>query len=259
MNALTIGNCRVINGDCFDVLKDLDVIFDAVISDPPFGVTSEHWDIAPPLDLMWQVLDSKTKPNANFVMFACGKFSIDLVQSNYRWYRYDLIWQKNNKVGFLNAGLQPMRAHESIFVFGRPGYQKEATYNPIKILGGAKAGRIRSNKTSTSGVYRNKGFTHIADGYLHPSSVLPFANDRGNNQQGLNLHTTQKPIALMMWLVATYTNKGDTVLDPYAGSGSTALACLTLGRRCVTIEKEKKFFDITCKRIERYAGAGVPN
>jgi site-specific DNA-methyltransferase (adenine-specific) len=128
----TIGNCTLYQGDCFDILPKLDVTADAIISDPPFGITSCDWDKAFSLARMWDLFDCKTKQTANFVLFGCGKFSVDLINSKYGWYRYDLIWAKNNKCGFLNANLMPMRNHESILVFGRPGIQKAATYNPQK-------------------------------------------------------------------------------------------------------------------------------
>jgi site-specific DNA-methyltransferase (adenine-specific) len=107
MKKRTIGNCVLYHGDCFDILPKLDCRADAVISDPPFGITACDWDILIPLARFWDMVDRKTKPTANFVLFGCGRFSVDLINSKYRWYRYDLIWHKNNKVGFLNANLMP--------------------------------------------------------------------------------------------------------------------------------------------------------
>ena len=138
MKPRIIGDCTLYQGDCFDILPKLDIEADAVISDPPFGITACDWDVVFSLARFWDLLDRRSKQSANFVLFGCGKFSIDLVNSRYNWYRYDLIWAKNNKVGFLNANLMPMRNHEQILVFGRPGFQKAAAYNPQKIGGGSR-------------------------------------------------------------------------------------------------------------------------
>ena len=246
MKTKTIGDCTLYCGDCFDILPKLDVCADAVISDPPYGITDCDWDTAPPLAQFWGLADSKTKPTANFVLFGLGKFAVDLINSKYRWYRYDLIWAKNNKVGFLNANLMPMRNHEQILVFGRPGFQKASTYNPQK--GGSLQKAVRKQTTNhRSSVYANCGtYTHISDGTLHPCSIVPFKSDK-NTKQGL--HPTLKPLALMDWLVKTYTNEGDTVIDPFMGSGTTGLACAMHGRWFIGIEKEPEYFEKAIKRI----------
>jgi len=180
-------------------------------------------------------------------MFACGKFSIDLVNSRYEWYRYDWIWAKNNRVGFLNASKMPMRSHEQVLVFGRPGHRTAATYNPQRMPGG-RVGAKRTICRSADGVY---GYTNscssVSDGWTHPSSVLCFDSDRGNNS-GI-LHPTQKPLALMEWLILTYTNENDVVLDPFMGAGSTAVACARTGRRFLGIEREEKYFDLAIQRL----------
>ena len=250
MRKVEIGDCTLYNGDAFEVLPMLgDESIDAVISDPPFGITACEWDKVPPLPLMWEILDAKTKPTANFVMFAAGGFTIDLVNSNRKWFRYDVIWAKNNRVGFMNANLMPMRAHESILVFGRPGFQKSAVYNPVKLPGGRptiRRGRIREGTVYPT---QNEGYTTVGDGTRHPCSVLAFSHDRQNNQKGLNWHPTSKPITLMAYLAHTYSNPGDVILDPFMGSGTTAIACDKLHRRFIGIEKSEKFFDVACRRL----------
>ena len=214
------------------------------ICDPPYGITAEEWDVAPPLDQMWQVLEAKTKAKANFVFFAAGKFLYPLINSKECWFRYDLIWYKSRRPGFLNANKQPMRAHESILVFGHPGFQEKATYNPIKTPGGAKSGSIRRHKANTSRIYSAPGVTSVSDGTVHPGSVLQFPNDRPE------WHSTQKPLALMAWLVSAYSNPGDLIIDPFCGSGTTGVACRKRNRRFIGIEREQKYFDIACQRIE---------
>ena len=149
----------------------------------PYGISDCKWDKALPLARFWEMVKSKAIPTANFVLFACGKFTIDLVNSNYKWRRYDMIWVKNNKVGFPNAKKQPMRNHETVLIFGQPGFRDKATYNAQKTPGGRKAGVV--SKNNTNNVYRLKGsYTGMSDGMLHPGSVLCFNHDRGNNQKG---------------------------------------------------------------------------
>ena len=250
MKEITIGDCRLFNGDCFDVLSKLELQADAIISDPPYGCTNCKWDKMPPLETMWELMEARTKARANFILFACGKFSIDLVNSKYGWYRYDWIWAKNNRVGFLNASKMPMRSHEQILVFGRPGHRAASTYNPQRMPGG-RVGAKRTIRRTADGVY---GYTNTcsttSDGWMNPCSVLNFDSDRGNNQQGQSLHPTQKPVSLLEWLVLTYTNPGDLVIDPFLGSGTTALACARTGRRFLGIEREEKYFDLAIKRLQ---------
>ena len=240
-----IGNAMLYCADCFDVLPKLDITVDAVISDPPFSCTACKWDVKIDLTRLWEMLDRVTKPTANFVMFGCGKFSINLINSKYRWYRHDLIWAKNNKVGFLNANLQTMRNHESILIFGRPGFCKRATYNAQKIPGGRASGVKTVNHRSS--VYRDHGeYVHTADGTLHPGSVLSFKSEKNSG-----LHPTLKPVALMEWLVKTYANDGETVIDPFMGSGTTAVACVNTGRAFVGVEQDTRYFAIAVERVKK--------
>ena len=243
-----IGNATLYLGDCFDILPKLDMQADAIISDPPYGVTDCKWDNPIPLDSLWAMVEERTKQSANVVLFGCGKFSFNLINSKKRWYRYDLVWAKNKKVGFLNANLMPMRNHESILVFGRPGYLKKTAYNPQKFPGGKAGIKITNHH---SGIYDNHGaYTHVSDGTVHPSSVLSFNSEAGQ-------HPTQKPLALMEWLVRTYTNEGDTVIDPFMGSGTTGVAAINLKRKFIGVERDKKYVDIACERIEKaYAELG---
>ena len=237
---VTIGNATLYNGNSFDVLPKLDVEVDAVVTDMPFGITDCKWDKRIPLDKFWELVEHKTKPTANIVLFACGRFTHELYNSKRKWYRYDMIWVKNKKCGFLNANLQPLRNHESILVFVRPGFFKKGTYNPQKTPGG-RAG-IRKTKRR-GGVYRSiDGCEKYYDGTIHPCSVLYFKNETG-------LHPTQKSVPLMEHLVKSCSNEGDTVIDPFMGSGSTGIACVSTGRRFIGIERDRKFFDIAVQRI----------
>ena len=218
------------------------MVADAVISDMPFGVTDCSWDIAPPLELFWTMVEERVKPSANFVLFGCGRFTVDLVNSRRKWFRYDLIWQKNKKCGFLNANLMPMRNHESILVFGQPGYQRTSVYNPQKVSGG-RVGVRRTKRRG--GVYREiEGGAKFYDGMQHPCSILHFKNETGQ-------HPTQKPVDLMEWLIRSYTNEGDTVIDMFAGSGSTGVAAINTDRRFVGIEMNEDYFNTAVQRIKQ--------
>jgi len=209
----------IYNADALDVLPTLpDGIIDNVVSDFPYGITGHHWDQVPPLDLTWKLLEAKSKDNANYVLFGAGGFTIDLINSKRDWFRYNLAWVKNNATGHLNAGLMPMRKKEDVIIFGKPGHQKSAVFN-------------------------------APDGYPHPCDVLVFDHERGNNQQGCNHHNTQKPILLMGYLLMLYSNPGDLILDSFAGSGSTLLAAMKLGRRFIGIEKDRSFYEIACRRL----------
>ena len=237
-----VGNAVLYHGDCFDILPKLEMKFDAVITDPPYAQTNCKWDKAIPLDSFWEMLDHKTKQTANFVMFACGMFTVDLINSKRDWCRYRLVWEKSKKCGHLNANLMPMRSHEDIILLGRPGFKTKTTYDPQKTPGG-KVGVITRNHRSS--VYRDCGeYIHTSDGFLHPSSVLYFESETG-------YHSTQKPLRLMEYLVQTYTRKNDIVLDCFMGSGTTGIAALNTGRKFIGIEREKKYFDIACERIRK--------
>ena len=217
---VTIGNATLYCGDCFEILPTLNNgEIDQVVSDPPYGVTNHSWDQAPPFERMWQLFESKSKENANYVLFGCGGFTIDLINSKRAWYRYGLTWVKNNKTNWLNSGLMVHRNTEDIMIYGKPGHQKTAVFN-------------------------------VPEGYPHPCSALAFDHDRGNGQQGRNFHVTQKPLHLMGYLLMLYSNPENLVLDCFMGSGTTGCAALYLNRNFVGIEREKKYFDIACRRLE---------
>lgn len=250
-------------GNYLEVLPSLGVEADALVSDPPFGNTSAGWDIAPVLERMWPVLHGSTRPNANIVLFCCGKFTIQLAYSNLDEYRYDLIWRKSKPVGFLNANLMPMRNHESILLFSQ-GDKKGATYNPQKVFNKRYVGKKSGGGVigdSGNSVYRkvNK-VARISDGFMHPSSVLPFRSVPNAGR----LHNTQKPVALMEWLIESYTNPGDLIVDPFMGSGSTGVAIENLNmrldmagdrttkrRRFIGIELNEEFFQKAVVRIRQ--------
>jgi site-specific DNA-methyltransferase (adenine-specific) len=244
VKTVKIGNCTLYCGNSYSILPKLKIEADAIISDPPYGITTCDWDQTLQLPMFWDMVNDNLKLSANIVLFAAGHFMIDLINSKYRWYRYDLVWVKNNKVGFLNANKQPLRAHEHVLIFGRTGERANATYNPVKKEGGDSY--TRRHNADKNSVYPARSYTTISDGRRHPSSVLNFKSD----QNSLKLHPTLKPLALMEFLVSSYSNKNDIIIDPFMGSGTTGIACQKLGRRFIGIEKEEQFFDIAVNRIK---------
>jgi len=252
-----VNNCYLCYGDCYEILPRLNLAADAIITDPPYGNTDCSFDGKINLEQLWKECGRITKPTANFVLFGCGKFSVDLINSNRKWYRYDLVWQKNNKVGFLNAGIMPLRQHEQILIFGRPGNQKRATYNPIKTFN--EKGITKKKTHSFGECYRDRNSDYYNkvrqyDGWQHPTSVLSFDTDRNKIS---SWHPTTKPLKLMEYLVQTYTNKGDIVIDPFMGSGTTALACMKHQRRFMGIEREEKYYNMAVNRILDYESNGL--
>jgi len=257
MEKVEIGTATLYCADAFDVLPTLnDGEIDLVASDPPYAAesfggkcTDCSWDIPVDLPNLWQLMERKTKPSANIVLFGNMKLAYDLINTNLPGFRYDLCWAKNNRVGFFNANLQPLRSHENILVFGKPGGMAASTYNAVKSAGSGRprVNRVKSRKSG--GVYPASQVPHttISDGNVNPISVLAFDHDRGNGQ---GFHPTQKPLSLLGYLLMLYSNPNDLVLDMFMGSCTTGLAAIKLNRKFIGIEREKKYFDIACRRLE---------
>ena len=249
----------IYHADAFDVLptlKDSDI--DICLTDMPYAAesfggkcTACEWDVPINLVEFWRWMERKAKPSANIVLFCNMKLAFDLIGSNLKGFRNDLVWCKNNRVGFLNSSSQVMRSHENILLFRRPRFSGTTTYNAIKTGGGRP--RVNHTKARKSGgVYpAGEAYTTTSDGTTNPISVLAFDHDRGNGQQGLHpTHPTQKPLNLVAYLLMLYSNENDLVLEPFAGSGTTACAAYRLNRRFIAIEREKQYFDIACQRLE---------
>ena len=236
---------KLMEGDCLERMKEIpDGSIDMVLTDPPYGTTACKWDSIIDLPLMWEQLKRVIKPNRAIVMTACQPFTSVLVSSNLKMFKYDWVWQKPKGTGHLNAKKQPMRDKEDIVVF----YAKQCTYNPQKTKGNPykdKAGKDHSSNTSMTdsyGAYTNKREDN--NGFRYPKQVQQFpVVERGT------LHPTQKPVTLMEYLIKTYTNEGDTVLDFTMGSGTTGVACKNLGRKFVGIEMDDKYFQVAQDRI----------
>jgi DNA modification methylase len=237
----------LLHGDCLKLMPTLgDNCVDMVLVDLPYGQTHCNWDTLIDLAEMWVQLKRICKPNANIVFFCTTKFGNKLINSNEKWFRYDLVWEKPNGVGFLSAKKSVMRKHEMIYLFGKPSGGSK-TYNPQKTTGHkTKFVKAHEYKNSIVDVYGHKGKPdQYVDDTRYPTSIQKFgcSGERGK------YHRTQKPVALCEWLIKTYSNEGDVVLDFTMGSGSTGLACQTTGREFIGIEMDEEIFKIAEERL----------
>lgn len=234
------------NGDCLELMKDIpDKTVDCIICDLPYGTTNCKWDSIIDLDKLWEQYCRIAKDNAAIVLFAQTPFDKVLGCSNLKMLKYEWIWEKTQATGHLNAKKMPMKAHENILVF----YKKLPTYNP-QITDGHSPIHSYTKYISTQNnteIYNrmNKEISGGGETTRYPRSVQVFASDK----QTCHLHPTQKPLALLEYLVKTYSNKGDLILDNCMGSGTTGLAAKNLGRRFIGIELDENYFRIAENRI----------
>ena len=240
---------QIIQGDCLEVMPDIPGgSIDAVICDPPYGTTACSWDSVIPFEPMWEQLNRVIKKNGAIVLFGSEPFSSALRMSNIKNYKYDWNWDKKISTGFLNAWKQPLRRTEIISVF----YKKQCLYNPQ--IKDKKKENIRNGRsiktdalTESLGKYKNdKSYRTLPHDKTMPVNVIEM--NRVNSAKG-KVHPTQKPVSLFEYLIRTYTNKQETVLDFAAGSCTTAVACINTDRNYICIEKEQKYVDIGNKRI----------
>ena len=244
MNELEIitDNYSIYQGDCLEVMDELikqNIKVDAIITDPPYGTTACKWDSVIPFDKMWEKLNKLIKPNGAIVLFAQTPFDKVLGTSNLKMLRYEWIWDKKLGTGHLNAKKMPMKQHENILVF----YKKLPTYNPQMREGQP----YHKTSSTTSSNYGKQTVTEwTSDGGRYPISILEFSNANRNNR----LHPTQKPVDLLKYLIKTYTDEGDLVLDFAMGSGSTGVAALNTNRKFIGIELNENYFNIAKQRIK---------
>lgn len=240
---------KVIHGDCLEILPSIpDKSIDMILCDLPYGTTRNKWDSVIPLEALWKEYERIIKDNGVIVLTAQTPFDKVLGASNLSLLRYEWIWVKNKSTGFLNAKKMPLKAHENILVF----YKKLPTYNPQKTQGHKPVNRF--TKHSSDGTNYNKTKLGISGGGQtdrYPTDVLYFPKDKNA------YHPTQKPVALFEYLIETYTNEGDVVLDNCIGSGTTAIAAIRTGRSFIGIEKEKEFVELTNQRIEALTFAQI--
>jgi site-specific DNA-methyltransferase (adenine-specific) len=230
-------------GDALEILPTLSSgSVDLICSDLPYGTTQNKWDSVLPLDLMWELFYKVLKPGGQIVLTAAQPFTSLLISSNIKNFKYDVIWEKTISSGQLNVKRQPLRCHETILVFGNKS--KATTYNEQKEQGGTPY-KITRKKVKNEGCYGDqKPSIKVSDGSRHARSVIKIPNPRIKGG-----HPTQKPVLLMEYLIKVYSNRGDTVLDPTMGVGSTGVAALKLDRNFIGIEINPNYFNKANIRI----------
>lgn len=241
---------KLYNDDCITVMKQLiseGVQVDCIITDLPYGTTPCPWDIIIPFDEMWECIHKIIKPNGNIVLFSSGLFTLNLIQSNIKDFRYKLIWKKNVPTGMSSAKYRPMKYYEEICVFGN----SKSTYNPImkERVGVGKACYNYDHYCGDNNhIQVGKQKKRYDPDWVQPSDVLKFNVVPNRNGK---LHPTQKPTELLEYLIKTYTNEGETVLDFTMGSGSTGVACNNTNRNFIGIELDTNYFNIANNRINK--------
>lgn len=240
-------NTQLYKGDCLEIMKDIpDKSVDMILCDLPYGATRNKEDKILPFAPLWKEYKRIIKDNGCIALFAQGKFYMDLYNSNKKMFRYDLVWDKELTTGFLNARRMPLRRHEQIAIF----YKKLPTYNPQFTQGQPLHGRGTAYKTKELKNNNYGDFNVLEDTRKgatdkYPTSILQFAKSHPSKAQ----HRTEKPVALLEYLIKTYTYEGDTVLDNCMGSGSTGIACKNTNRNFIGIELNDEYFEIAKQRI----------
>jgi len=230
-------------GDCLERMKEIpDGSVDMILADPPYGTTACKWDSVIPFDLMWEQLNRIIKPNGAIVLFGSEPFSSALRMSNIKNYKYDWKWEKSKATLFTLAKKRPMKSDEDIIVF----YKEQPMYNPQMNEGVPYKGRnnIKNHKELKGEWFIKQGSRSDNNGSRYPRTNLKIANENKKGQ-----HPTQKPVALMEYLIKTYTQEGETVLDFVMGSGTTGLAAKNLNRNFIGIEKDAGYFEIAKQRL----------
>lgn len=247
-------NIKLLHGDCLELMKSIpNNSIDMVLTDPPYGTTACRWDTVIPFEPMWNELKRITKDNGAICLFGSEPFSSHLRLSNIKMFKYDWIWIKNKGVGFVNAKLKPIKSHEKIHVFSMGktsnGNKNNMCYFPQGLKPYGKKEKS-AHKKGTENTYWRPSLKSANDpnGYIrewcnYPRDHIAFSMDNKK------LHPTQKPVALLEYLIKTYTLEKETILDFTMGSGSTGVACKNLNRKFIGIEKDDKYFQIAFKRI----------
>lgn len=240
---------KLYNGDCLEVMKDIpDKSIDMILCDLPYGVTQNKKDIALPFDRLWEQYERIIKDNGAIVLFGQGTFYIDLVNSNRKLFRYDLIWDKVLTSGFLNAKRIPLRQHEQIAVF----YKKLPVYNPQfskgkPLHGKGTSYKNKEHKNNNYGEFKQLNDVRKGSTIKYPTSILKFQKVHPSKA----IHPTEKAIELMEYLIKTYTNENDTVLDNCMGSGTVGISAVKNNRNFIGIELDENYFNIAKERIEK--------
>ena len=232
--------------DCLDVLPTLQGPFDAIIADLPYGTTACKWDTVIPFEPLWAQYKRLIKPRGAIVLFGSQPFTSALVMSNLGWFKWEDVWRKSQATGHLNAKVMPLREHENILIFGNG----RITYNPQIISKKEENIRppTRGSNSQCYGAFSVFAERSIPVDMSYPRSIIDIPNANNGERVG---HSTQKPVTLLEYLIRTYTNEGETVLDNVMGSGTTGVACVNTGRSFVGIELDSGYFAIAKTRIEQ--------
>lgn len=229
---------NLILGDCLKVMPTIaDHSIDLILCDLPYGLVDCKWDSVIPFEPLWEQYKRIIKPNGAIVLTASQPFTSALIMSNPKWFKYEWIWEKENGTGHLNAKKLPLKSHENIVVFGN----KRLVYYPQMRQGKPYTTSARSTSSNTYGI--KKKIITVNDGTRYPLTVLKFPRDK------TKFHPTQKPVALFEYLIKTYTNEGDLVLDNCIGSGTTAIAAINTNRNWIGIEKDQTYYEKALERI----------
>ena len=243
---------KIYNEDCLEGMKRIpDGSVDCVICDLPYGTTKNYWDSVIPLDNLWVEYRRIVKPSGAIVLFSQMPFTAILASSNLEMFKYEIIWEKDNATGFLNCNFAPMKKHENILVFSQSSAcfvkeKKDAmVYNPQMITGRTPYVIKHNSYGSTNYDYKHfKNVTTVSNGERYPTDIVSYKRDKEK------IHPTQKPVALIQYLIRTYSNEGDTILDNCMGSGTTAIAAIREKRNFIGFELNKEYYDKACKRIK---------
>ena len=234
---------KILHGDCLDLLPEIpDKSIDMILCDLPYGTTACEWDNIIDMGKLWEQYERIIKDNGAIVLTACNEFTFALYNSNPKLFRYRWIWKKSLATGFLLAKKQPMRNFEDVLIF----YKKQPTYNPISFRFGKDEKRKAQEKDYAQ--WNLKRTDSIVNANRLPTSILSFDCELRTD----SIHPTQKPVALFEYLIKTYTNEGEIVLDNCSGSGTTAIACLNSNRRFICMEKDETYYKASLDRLANH-------
>lgn len=246
---MTLDINTIYHGDCLDLMKDIpDKSIDMILCDLPYGTTACKWDTIIPFEPLWEQYKRIIKDNGAIVLTASQPFTSALIMSNISMFKYESIWNKKSTTGFLNSKIMPLRQHENILIFSKD----KTNYYPIMETRGKPRNKGSYNKKKGDGdmcygKFENQtSFNNI----YYPTSIVDISNTNQKNK----VHPTQKPVPLFEYLIKTYTNEGDLVLDNCMGSGTTAVACINTGRNFIGIEKDEEYFNMAQKRVKEAQG-----
>lgn len=241
---------RLYKGDCLQLMREIPShSVDMILADPPYGTLNKsnpdaQWDKEVSLPSLWNQYKRIIKPNGVILLFGQGMFAAKLIMSNPKWFKFDFVWNKVRKSNFLNCKRMPMRQHELVLVF----YNQQPTYNPQMVYSGKQNhSRGKIDKEQANSCYGKYGKVEaFKSDYKYPGTILEF--QKGHSKESW-LHSTAKPVNLLRWLIRTYSNEGDLILDNFAGSGSTIIAAIEEKRDWIGIELSEKYFDICQNRV----------